>query len=122
MLVNTDACTLCLSCVSLCPSGALVENPEDLGLWMTLGQVRAAGDDHVVVALFRPDVAQAGAAAHDVTVYLVGRVDVFAGWQDEVRARLRELLKGRRDEVPDIPLAYSGRCAGTHGRPHQPVD
>ncbi len=27
-LVDTDACTLCLSCVSLCPSGALVENPD----------------------------------------------------------------------------------------------
>ena len=27
--VNTDACTLCLSCVSLCPSGALMDN-EDL--------------------------------------------------------------------------------------------
>ncbi|WP_170513482.1 4Fe-4S binding protein [Ruegeria atlantica] len=26
--VNTDACTLCLSCVSLCPSGALVDNPD----------------------------------------------------------------------------------------------
>ena len=26
--VDTDACTLCLSCVSLCPSGALVENPD----------------------------------------------------------------------------------------------
>jgi ferredoxin len=29
VLVNTDACTLCLSCVSLCPSGALMDN-EDL--------------------------------------------------------------------------------------------
>jgi ferredoxin len=28
VLVDTDACTLCLSCVSLCPSGALVENPD----------------------------------------------------------------------------------------------
>lgn len=26
--VNTDACTLCLSCVSLCPSGALMDNPD----------------------------------------------------------------------------------------------
>ncbi|WP_170348415.1 4Fe-4S binding protein [Ruegeria atlantica] len=26
--VNTDACTLCLSCVSLCPSGALADNPD----------------------------------------------------------------------------------------------
>ncbi|WP_377188549.1 4Fe-4S binding protein [Ruegeria meonggei] len=26
--VDTDACTLCLSCVSLCPSGALVDNPD----------------------------------------------------------------------------------------------
>ncbi|WP_350334120.1 4Fe-4S binding protein [Coralliovum pocilloporae] len=26
--VNKDACTLCLSCVSLCPSGALVDNPD----------------------------------------------------------------------------------------------
>lgn len=26
--MNTDACTLCLSCVSLCPSGALKENPD----------------------------------------------------------------------------------------------
>ncbi|WP_170764360.1 4Fe-4S binding protein [Ruegeria lacuscaerulensis] len=26
--VNTEACTLCLSCVSLCPSGALVDNPD----------------------------------------------------------------------------------------------
>ena len=26
--VDTDACTLCLSCVSLCPSGALIENPD----------------------------------------------------------------------------------------------
>ncbi|VAV97387.1 Iron-sulfur cluster-binding protein [hydrothermal vent metagenome] len=26
--INTDACTLCLSCVSLCPSGALGDNPE----------------------------------------------------------------------------------------------
>ncbi len=26
--VNTDACTLCLSCVSLCPSGALGDNPD----------------------------------------------------------------------------------------------
>ena len=28
VLVNTEACTLCLSCVSLCPSGALVDNPD----------------------------------------------------------------------------------------------
>lgn len=28
VLVNKDACTLCLSCVSLCPSGALVDNPD----------------------------------------------------------------------------------------------
>ncbi|NVO23921.1 4Fe-4S binding protein [Donghicola mangrovi] len=27
-MVNKDACTLCLSCVSLCPSGALVDNPD----------------------------------------------------------------------------------------------
>ncbi len=26
--VNTDSCTLCLSCVSLCPSGALIDNPD----------------------------------------------------------------------------------------------
>ncbi|MBO9463739.1 4Fe-4S binding protein [Tropicibacter sp. R15_0] len=26
--VNTDSCTLCLSCVSLCPSGALGDNPD----------------------------------------------------------------------------------------------
>jgi ferredoxin len=26
--LNADACTLCLSCVSLCPSGALKENPD----------------------------------------------------------------------------------------------
>ncbi len=26
--VKTDACTLCLSCVSLCPSGALIDNPD----------------------------------------------------------------------------------------------
>lgn len=26
--VTTDACTLCLSCVSLCPSGALLDNPD----------------------------------------------------------------------------------------------
>ena len=29
VLVDTDACTLCLACVSLCPSGALADN-EDL--------------------------------------------------------------------------------------------
>lgn len=28
VLVNTDSCTLCLSCVSLCPSGALTDNPD----------------------------------------------------------------------------------------------
>jgi ferredoxin len=28
VLVNTDDCTLCLSCVSLCPSGALGDNPD----------------------------------------------------------------------------------------------
>ena len=28
VLVDTEACTLCLSCVSLCPSGALVDNPD----------------------------------------------------------------------------------------------
>ena len=28
ILVDTDACTLCLSCVSLCPSGALLDNPD----------------------------------------------------------------------------------------------
>lgn len=28
VLVNTEACTLCLSCVSLCPSGALFDNPD----------------------------------------------------------------------------------------------
>ncbi|MFC3616666.1 4Fe-4S binding protein [Lutimaribacter marinistellae] len=26
--IDTDACTLCLSCVSLCPSGALIDNPD----------------------------------------------------------------------------------------------
>ncbi|MDQ2092186.1 4Fe-4S dicluster domain-containing protein [Marimonas arenosa] len=26
--VNTDACTLCLACVSLCPSGAVMDNPD----------------------------------------------------------------------------------------------
>ncbi|MGV6846962.1 MAG: 4Fe-4S binding protein, partial [Marinibacterium sp.] len=28
VLVDPDACTLCLSCVSLCPSGALGDNPD----------------------------------------------------------------------------------------------
>ena len=28
VLVDTGACTLCLSCVSLCPSGALGDNPD----------------------------------------------------------------------------------------------
>ncbi|MEM8849640.1 MAG: 4Fe-4S binding protein [Pseudomonadota bacterium] len=28
VLVDTDSCTLCLSCVSLCPSGALLDNPD----------------------------------------------------------------------------------------------
>jgi ferredoxin len=28
VLVDQDACTLCLSCVSLCPSGALLDNPD----------------------------------------------------------------------------------------------
>lgn len=28
VLVDSDACTLCLSCVSLCPSGALIDNPD----------------------------------------------------------------------------------------------
>lgn len=28
VLVDTEACTLCLSCVSLCPSGALIDNPD----------------------------------------------------------------------------------------------
>lgn len=28
VLVDTEACTLCLSCVSLCPSGALVDNED----------------------------------------------------------------------------------------------
>ncbi len=28
VLIDTDACTLCLSCASLCPSGALGDNPE----------------------------------------------------------------------------------------------
>ncbi|UOA29292.1 4Fe-4S binding protein [Pseudosulfitobacter sp. DSM 107133] len=28
VLVDSDACTLCLSCVSLCPSGALGDNPD----------------------------------------------------------------------------------------------
>ena len=28
VLVNTDACTLCLACVSLCPSGALDDNAD----------------------------------------------------------------------------------------------
>lgn len=29
VLVDTDSCTLCLSCVSLCPSGALGDNPDN---------------------------------------------------------------------------------------------
>ena len=28
LLVDTDACTLCLSCVGACPEGALLDNPE----------------------------------------------------------------------------------------------
>ena len=28
VLVDSDACTLCLACVSLCPPGALVDNPD----------------------------------------------------------------------------------------------
>ncbi|WP_424966416.1 4Fe-4S binding protein [Dinoroseobacter sp. S375] len=28
VLVDTNSCTLCLSCVSLCPSGALTDNPD----------------------------------------------------------------------------------------------
>jgi ferredoxin len=28
VVVNTDACTLCLSCASLCPTGALADNPD----------------------------------------------------------------------------------------------
>jgi ferredoxin len=28
VVVNTDACTLCLSCASLCPNGALMDNPD----------------------------------------------------------------------------------------------
>jgi len=29
VLVNTDACTLCLSCAGLCPTGALLDNPDE---------------------------------------------------------------------------------------------
>ena len=29
ILVDTETCTLCLSCVSLCPSGALGDNPDN---------------------------------------------------------------------------------------------
>ncbi len=28
VIVNTDSCTLCLACVSQCPAGALLDNPE----------------------------------------------------------------------------------------------
>jgi len=28
VVVNSDACTLCLACVSLCPTGALGDNPD----------------------------------------------------------------------------------------------
>ncbi|MDP4032469.1 MAG: 4Fe-4S binding protein [Pseudorhodobacter sp.] len=28
VLVNTESCTLCLSCAALCPSGALLDNPD----------------------------------------------------------------------------------------------
>ncbi|MEI4262185.1 4Fe-4S binding protein [Roseovarius sp. D0-M9] len=28
VIVDTDACTLCLACASLCPSGALLDNPD----------------------------------------------------------------------------------------------
>ena len=28
VVVNSESCTLCLSCVSLCPSGALIDNPD----------------------------------------------------------------------------------------------
>ena len=28
VLVNSEACTLCLSCASLCPNGALIDNPD----------------------------------------------------------------------------------------------
>ena len=28
IIVDTDACTLCLACVSLCPPGALLDNPD----------------------------------------------------------------------------------------------
>jgi ferredoxin len=28
VIVNQDACTLCLSCASLCPNGALIDNPD----------------------------------------------------------------------------------------------
>ena len=28
VVIDTDACTLCLSCAALCPSGALADNPE----------------------------------------------------------------------------------------------
>jgi ferredoxin len=28
VLINTDSCTLCLSCASLCPSGALLDSPD----------------------------------------------------------------------------------------------
>jgi ferredoxin len=29
LLVNQDACTLCMSCVSACPEGALLDNPDE---------------------------------------------------------------------------------------------
>ncbi len=32
LLVNADACSMCLSCVSACPAGALADNPDKLQL------------------------------------------------------------------------------------------
>ena len=29
LAINTEACTLCMSCVSSCPEGALIDNPDD---------------------------------------------------------------------------------------------
>ncbi|WP_114638315.1 4Fe-4S binding protein [Polynucleobacter necessarius] len=29
LVINTDACTLCMSCVSSCPEGALLDNPDE---------------------------------------------------------------------------------------------
>jgi len=109
VVVNTEACTLCLSCASLCPSGALTDNPdkpqlrfqEDACLQCGLCATICPEDAIALVPRFDPSgAALAQVVLHEEEPFACVECGKPFGVKSTVE-RIIEKLAGRHPMFPD---------------------